>query len=126
MGDDDLMRGMVLGAGVVGLTTAIRLLEAGHDLRVVTAVPIEATTSWITAGIWFPTHVGPPGRVAVWGRRTFEVLSAQARAGVPGAVVRESLALYPEPPGRPGPTASGGPVRAASPAELPPGCRHGL
>jgi len=120
------MRVTVLGAGVVGLTTAVRLLEAGAGVRVVTAAPIEATTSWITAGIWFPTHVGPPGRVAVWGRRTFEVLSAQARAGVPGAVVRESLALYPEPPGRPDWTASVGPVRAASPAELPPGYRHGL
>ena len=120
------MRVMVLGAGVVGLTTAIRLLEAGHDLRVVTAVPIEATTSWITAGIWFPTHVGPPGRVAVWGRRTFEVLAGQARDSVPGAVMRDSLALYPQPPGRPDWTASVGPVRDAAPAELPPGYRFGL
>ena len=74
-----LMRVIVLGAGAVGLTTAIRLLEAGCDVRVVTAAPIEATTSYLTAGIWFPTHVGPPGLVAGWGRRTFEVLAEMVK-----------------------------------------------
>ena len=120
------MRVIVLGAGAVGLTTAIRLLEAGCDVRVVTAAPIEATTSYLTAGIWFPTHVGPPGLVAGWGRRTFEVLAAQARDSVPGVVMRESLALYRQPPGRPDWTASVGPVRDATAAELPPGYRYGL
>jgi D-amino-acid oxidase len=120
------MRVTVLGAGAVGLTTAIRLLEAGCDVQVVTAAPIEATTSWITAGIWFPTHVGPPGRVAVWGRRTFEVLAGQARDAVPGVVMRESLALYREPPGRPEWTAAVGAVRDASAGELPAGYRYGL
>jgi len=120
------MRVTVLGAGAVGLTTAIRLLEAGCEVRVVTAAPIEATTSWITAGIWFPTHVGPPERVAEWGQRTFEVLAGQARAGVPGVVMRESLALYPSPPGRPDWTASVGPVREAADEELPPRYRYGL
>jgi D-amino-acid oxidase len=121
-----LMRVTVLGAGAVGLTTAIRLLEAGCEVRVVTAAPIEATTSYITAGIWFPTHVGPPGLVAGWGRRTFEVLAGQAQESVPGVVMRESLALYRQPPGRPDWTASVGPVRDATPDELPPGYRYGL
>jgi D-amino-acid oxidase len=120
------MRVIVLGAGAVGLTTAIRLLEAGCDVRVVTAAPIEATTSWITAGIWFPTHVGPPDRVASWGRRTFDVLARQARNAVPGVVMRESLALYREPPRRPDWTAAVGPVRDAAPDELPAGYRYGL
>jgi D-amino-acid oxidase len=123
------MRVIVLGAGAVGLTTAIRLLEAGADVRVVSAAPLEATTSWITAGIWFPTHVGPPDRVGVWGGRTFEVLAGQARDGVPGVVMRESLALYREPPGRPAWTAAVGAareVRDAPAGELPPGYRYGL
>src|SRR6202012_4042933 len=121
-----LMRVTVLGAGAVGLTTAVRLLEAGCDVRVVTAAPIEATTSYITAGIWFPTHVGPPGLVAVWGRRAFEVFARQARDSVPGVVMRESLVLYRKPPGRPDWTASVGDVRDATEAELPPGYRYGL
>src|ERR1700760_3728745 len=120
------MRVTVLGAGAVGLTTAIRLLEAGCDVRVVTAAPIEATTSWITAGIWFPTHVGAPDRVAAGGGRTFDVLAEQARNKVPGVVMRESLALYREPPGRPDWTAAVGPVRDAASDELPAGYRYGL
>ncbi len=116
----------VLGAGVVGLTTAVRLLEAGCLVRVVTADPAESTTSFIAAAVWFPTHAGPPERVAVWGRRTLEVLTGQAGQAVPGVFMRESLALYRHPPGQPDWAAAVGDVRAAGPAELPPGYPYGL
>jgi D-amino-acid oxidase len=120
------MRVTVLGAGVVGLTTAVRLLEAGCAVSVVAAATVEATTSYVAAGVWFPTHVGPPDKVAAWGRRTLGVLAGQARDGVPGVVMRESLALYRQPPGLPGWATAVGPVRAATAAELPPGYAHGL
>jgi D-amino-acid oxidase len=120
------MRVIVLGAGVVGLTTAVRLLEAGCEVRVVAAATVEATTSYVAAGVWFPTHVGPPDKVAVWGRRALEVLADQARNAVPGVVMRESLALYRQAPGRPDWTAAVGQVREAAAAELPPGYSHGL
>ena len=97
----DLMQVTVLGAGVIGLTTALSLLDAGCDVVVVTASPIEETTSYLAAAVWFPTHVGPPDRVAVWGRNTFETLARQAQRSVPGVIMRESLALYRQPPGRP-------------------------
>jgi D-amino-acid oxidase len=120
------MRVTVLGAGVVGLTTAVRLLEAGCEVRVVTAAPVEATTSYVAAAVWFPTHVGPPDRVASWGRRTLEVLAGQARDSVPGVMMRESLALYRQLPGRPDWTASVGQIHAATAAELPAGYPYGL
>jgi D-amino-acid oxidase len=120
------MRVIVLGAGVVGLTTAVSLLEAGCDVRVVAAATVERTTSYVAAGVWFPTHVGPPGKVAIWGRRTLEVLADQARDSVPGVIMRESLALYRQPPGRPDWTASVGHVREAAATELPPGYACGL
>jgi D-amino-acid oxidase len=120
------MRVIVLGAGVVGLTTAVSLLEAGCDVQVVADATVEATTSYIAAGVWFPTHVGPPGKVASWGRRTFEILAGQARDAVPGVIMRESLALYRQPPGRPDWTASVGPIREATSAELPLGYGYGL
>ena len=116
----------VLGAGVTGLTSAISLLEAGHHVRVVAARPSGSTTSALAAAVWFPTHVGPPERVLRWGAHTLRVLADQAAAGVPGVVMRESLALYRDPPGRPAWTAAVGEVRDAEPAELPPGYRHGL
>lgn len=120
------MRVTVLGAGVVGLTTAVSLLDAGCEVRVVTAAPVEATTSYLAAAVWFPTHVGPPDRVATWGQRTLEVLAGQARDAVPGVIMRESLALYRQPPGWPDWTAAVGRVRAATAAELPPGYGYGL
>jgi D-amino-acid oxidase len=121
-----VMRVTVLGAGVIGLTTAITLLDAGCDVRVVTATSIEETTSYLAAAVWFPTHVGPPAKVAIWGRRTLEVLTDQARDLVPGVVMRESLALYREPPGQPYWAALVGRVREATAAELPPTYSYGL
>lgn len=125
------MRVVVLGSGVIGLTSALRLLEAGHRVRVVTADPIESTTSYLAAAVWFPTHSGPPDRVAAWGRDTYEVLAGQAEVGVPGVVMRESLTLL-----RSEASALGGTdldwtttvrdLRVARPAELPPNYEYGL
>lgn len=120
------MRVTVLGAGVSGLTTAIRLLETGCRVQVVAADRIEASTSYLAAAVWFPTHVGPPGRVARWGQYTYRVFAEQAALGVPGVMLRESLALYREPPGEPDWAAAVGGVRPATLAELPPGYRYGL
>lgn len=120
------MRVTVLGAGVIGLTTAVSLLDAGCEVRVVTAAPVQGTTSYLAAAVWFPTHVGPPGKVADWGRRTFEVLAGQARDRVPGVYMRESLALYRSPPGPVPWAATVGGVRTADAVELPPGYACGL
>ncbi|MCA9675068.1 MAG: FAD-binding oxidoreductase, partial [Myxococcales bacterium] len=48
------MKITVVGAGVVGLTCAVELQAAGHDVTVVAARTGEATTSAVAAAIWFP------------------------------------------------------------------------
>jgi D-amino-acid oxidase len=121
-----VVRVAVLGAGVSGLTTAISLLDAGCDVRVVAADPTEATTSYLAAAVWFPTHAGPPDRVAAWSATTFDVLEAEAAQGVPGVVMRESLALYRERPAHPDWAAAVRSFRPATPSELPPGYRYGF
>lgn len=120
------MKVAVLGAGISGLTTAITLIDAGCQVRIVAADPTETTTSYLAAAVWFPTHAGPPDRVAAWGGTTYDVLAAQAARGVPGVVMRESLTLYREPPGRPDWADAVKSVREATSAELPPGYPHGL
>lgn len=79
------MRVTVVGAGVVGLTTAVTLEERGHEVRVVAAATGDATTSAIAGAVWFPYRVGPPERVAVWAARTrawLESLVADRDAGI--------------------------------------------
>lgn len=120
------MQIVVVGAGIIGLTAAIRLLEAGHGVRVVAAEPPSSTTSAIAAAVWFPTHVGPPERVSSWAADTFAVLAGQAERGVPGLVMRESLQLYRTPPGEPAWTTALDSVRAATAEELPEGYAYGL
>jgi len=120
------MQVTVLGAGIAGLTTTARLLAAGCGVQVVAAAPIEASTSYLAAAVWFPTHVGPADRVSDWGRRTYDVLAEQAARGIPGVVMRESLALYREPPAKPDWADAVRGVRAATAAELPQGYQYGL
>jgi D-amino-acid oxidase len=120
------MRVTVLGAGVIGLTTALRLQEAGCEVGIVAADPLESSTSYLAAGVFFPTHVGPRARVEPWARRAYQVLADHAARGVPGAAMRESMALYREPPAEPDWAAAVGGVRPAAPSELPPGYRYGL
>ena len=78
---------IVVGAGVIGLTAAIRLLERGWRVQIVAAEPPARTTSATAAAIWYPYRAYPPDRVAAWGRRGFEVLAHHA-ATAPDSGVR--------------------------------------
>lgn len=120
------MRVTVLGAGVSGLSTAVSLLRAGAGVRVVAADPVAESTSYLAAAVWFPTHVGPSSAVARWGAHAYRVFAEQSARGVPGVVMRESLALYRAKPEEPEWANQVGGVRPAARAELPAGYRHGL
>jgi D-amino-acid oxidase len=117
---------VVLGAGISGLASALTLQEHGWRVRIVADRPPIASTSYLAAAVWFPTRAGPRDRVLDWGTHTYAELAAQASAGVPGIVMRESLMLYREPPPEPWWAGAVGGVRAAEPSELPPGYHHGL
>lgn len=92
---------VVVGAGVVGLTTAITLAEAGLATRIVTAAPPAATTSAAAGAIWGPVRCGPPERCYAWARTGLAVLSALAdepAAGVHQLSGREVCASPTVPP----------------------------
>lgn len=124
------VRVVIVGAGMSGLCCARLLVQAGHDVVTVSADPLPLTTSYLAAAVWFPTAVGPPDSVARWSADTYDVLAADAAAGVPGVVMRETLALYRDAaalqPALPAWTGAVGDVRAARPDELPPDYAHGL
>jgi D-amino-acid oxidase len=60
----------VVGAGVIGLTAAVELERAGHDVTVIAAHTGDRTTSAVAGAIWFPYRAGPPEAVTRWAART--------------------------------------------------------
>src|SRR5579859_3556704 len=70
---------VVVGAGVIGLTTAVVLAEAGLRVRVDAERPPGATTSAAAGATWGPFMIGPEDRVAAWAATSmpiFEELAA--------------------------------------------------
>ncbi|HYO57635.1 FAD-dependent oxidoreductase [Archangium sp.] len=84
---------VVVGAGVIGLTCAVRLQEGGARVAVVTADEPAQTVSQVAAAVWYPTRTEGNPRVLDWARRTFDELADQAVRGVPGVVMRPTRML---------------------------------
>jgi D-amino-acid oxidase len=95
------MRAIVVGAGVVGLTTAVCLREAGVQADVVAReLPLD-TTSAVAAALWYPYRALPAERVTAWSAATYEQLARLA--GVPGSGVRMRVGTELLAPGAPDP-----------------------
>ena len=74
-----MSRVLVVGAGVVGLSCAVRLLESGHRVDVVGRdLPLESTSS-VAAALWYPYLAFPQDRVRAWGARTYDTLRPLAK-----------------------------------------------
>ena len=122
----DRVRCTVLGAGVIGLSCAWRLVEAGHSVRLVADREPGATTSAVAAAIWYPYLAEPRDRVIRWGARTYMALSDLAR-DEPGSGVRlrSGVELFNQ--AVPDPWWSGAvpDLRRLTTPELPPGLADG-
>lgn len=77
---------IVVGSGVIGLTAAICLAEAGSRVRIATAAPAQQTTSRAASAMWGPSFAEPAARVKRW----VEVAGGELRelAGRPETGVR--------------------------------------
>jgi D-amino-acid oxidase len=92
------VRIVVIGAGVIGLTCAVTLAEAGHDVHVRAREIGLDTTSAVAAAIWLPYRALPVDRVTAWGADTQAELTAQARTRPEsGIVLRDGAELLREP-----------------------------
>ena len=116
---------VVIGCGVIGLSTAIGLREAGLDARIVAAAPPEETTSSVAAAIWYPYKAYPEGDVLRWGAYTFNVFEKLAARPKTGVRMREGLELHRRPVPEPWWSGAVPGVRRCEPHELPPGYRDG-
>lgn len=64
---------IVVGGGVIGLTTAVVLAERGLRVRVWTRDPVERTTSAVAGALWWPYHIEPKVTARAWALRSLEV-----------------------------------------------------
>ena len=88
----------VVGAGVIGLTSAIRLREAGFEANIVAAdLPVDTVASSVAGAIWYPYGSSAEAPEAGWGRRSLEVFTEAARAGLPGVALMDMVDLLAEP-----------------------------
>ncbi|HEX7189034.1 MAG TPA: FAD-dependent oxidoreductase [Actinomycetes bacterium] len=97
------MRVIVVGAGVVGLTCAVRLSEAGHDAHVLARDLPPETTSAVAAALWYPYRALPRDAVTRWSARSYEVFRGLAQTHPHSGVrMREGVELlradHPEEP----------------------------
>lgn len=71
-----MARVTVIGAGIVGLTTAVILRERGHTVHIIAEKLWDQTTSSKAGAIWFPFKADPPDRVIRWARSSREWLTS--------------------------------------------------
>lgn len=70
------MRCTIVGAGVSGLSSGIRLLENGHDVQIVSEKFSPETVSDVAAAVWYPFLVKPANRADNWGIETYDFLES--------------------------------------------------
>jgi D-amino-acid oxidase len=90
------MRVAVVGAGVSGLTCAVRLLEEGHQVRIVTRELPPSTTSAVAGAVWFPYRVAPNERTGPWAEQSYRRFGALVEQDDAPVTMVELTMLYPE------------------------------
>jgi D-amino-acid oxidase len=85
---------VVVGGGVIGLTTAFVLRERGHAVRVWSKCDLAATTSAVAGAIWYPFLVQPRDRVLAWSSATFRRLVELAREPGTGVHLQRTVEVF--------------------------------
>jgi D-amino-acid oxidase len=112
---------LVIGCGVSGLSCGVRLIEAGHAVRIWARDMPPHTTSSVAAAVWYPYKAYPEHLVVGWSATTYADFVQLAQVAGTGVLLRAGVELFPwlvdDPWWRdavPG-------FRRAAPAELPAG-----
>jgi D-amino-acid oxidase len=117
---------LVIGAGVSGLSCAIRLAELGWHVRVLAREVSPHTTSDVPAAIWYPYQVGPRERAVRWGIDSLAVFTSLCADESSGVRMTEYLEAHRTPVARPWWADMTPSLRLAAAEELPAGCACGF
>ncbi len=77
----------MVGAGVVGLTSALELARDGARVRIVASERPERVVSSVAAALWLPYEVEPEERVTPWALRSLEVFRELAQDATTGVAL---------------------------------------
>ena len=119
------MDALVIGCGVIGLSTAVRLQEAGLSVEIWTANLPEESTSIVAAATWYPYRAYPEDKVLGWGSRTYTVFEDLAGDPQSGVHMREGIELSQATLSDPWWGSAVRWLRRCGGDELPPGYRDG-
>jgi D-amino-acid oxidase len=117
------VRIVVVGAGVVGLTCAHRLVRAGHTVEVWSRDAVQDTTSAVAAALWYPYRALPEDAVTRWAAATYDMLAILSVRPETGVGLRRGRELFRT--GRPDPWWAAAVPRLARVTDLPPGYADG-
>jgi D-amino-acid oxidase len=71
---------IVLGAGIIGLTTARTLQQRGYRVHIIARDLPMQTTSAVSAALWFPYRAEPRTAVLRWGKIARTIFETEMRA----------------------------------------------
>jgi D-amino-acid oxidase len=120
---DRLVRIVVVGAGVIGLTCAHRLVRAGHEVQVWSRDAVQDTTSAVAAAIWHPYRAFPEDAVTRWAGATYDMLSILSVRPETGVALLRGRQLFREK--RPDPWWASAVPRLGRVTDLPTGYADG-
>lgn len=120
-----LVKLRVVGAGIVGLASALRLVQAGHAVDVVAAGTGQDTTSSVAAALWYPYRAYPEPAVTRWSAVTYDVLRDLAADPSTGVRLRHGRELFRQPVADPWWRAAVPRLDRVSPERLPSGYLDG-
>ena len=81
----------VIGQGIIGLTCADRLLDAGYLINIFSKEEFSRTTSNSAGAYWWPHKAYPQERVSKWSKETFKVYAKERQDPQTGVTFEKHL-----------------------------------
>ena len=88
---------LVIGAGIVGLSTAVLLAKAGHRVTIWTKERCPNTTSNKAGAFWYPAYGGEnedPQRLVRWCIRTYDYIKTHLADKLEAGVLKLPAYLF--------------------------------